>query len=94
MKLKYIIKALKYQLPFKRLFRNFFITGNGWGMFSIHAHINKKGNPKVGYNTLETALKSANSMQKKYGFHYSSYMCPRCGKFHLGRNRDSIKTGI
>lgn len=32
-KFKNIYKALKEQLPIKRAFRNFFITGNAWGMF-------------------------------------------------------------
>lgn len=29
MKLKNLILGIKYQLPLSRLFRNFFITGNG-----------------------------------------------------------------
>jgi predicted RNA-binding Zn-ribbon protein involved in translation (DUF1610 family) len=92
-KFRYVIPALKQQMPIKRFLRNFFVTGNAWGMFSKHAHYNKKGKEKVGYNTLETANKAAASMKKKYGYHYSVYLCPRCGKYHLGRNRDSIKSG-
>lgn len=91
--LKYVLPALKEQLPLKRLLRNFFITGNAWGMFSKSSHYTKKGAPKVGYNTLKTAKKSADAMQRKRGFYYSTYRCIRCGKFHLGRNRDSIKDG-
>lgn len=90
-RLRYILPALKEQLPLKRLLRNFFITRNAWGMFSVYSHYNKKGKEKVGYNTLETAKKSADAMKRKYGFHYSSYKCIRCGKFHLGRNWSSIK---
>lgn len=90
-KFKYLVGALKHQMPLKRLLRNFFITGNAWGMFSTHSHYNKKGNEKVGYNTLATAKKSADAMQRKNKYHYSTYMCIFCGKFHLGRNRDSVK---
>lgn len=92
-KWKYIPRALREQLPLKRFIRNFFITGNAWGMFSIHAHQNKKGKDKVGYNTKKSVLKSAKSMQKKYGYYYSTYYCVRCGKYHLGRNRTSIENG-
>lgn len=90
-KLKYIPRALWEQGPIERFIRNFFITGNAWGMFSIHSHISKKGNPKVGYNTKKSADKSAKAMQKKTGYHYSVYYCVYCGKYHLGRNRDSLK---
>jgi len=88
-KLKYVIPGLRHQLPLKRLFKNFLLTGNGWGLFSKWAHYNKKGKDKVGYNSLKTANKSALSMEKKYGNHYSTYLCIRCGKYHLGRNRNN-----
>lgn len=55
-KIKYLGRALKEQLPLKRFYRNFFITKNAWGMFSKYSHINKKGNPKVGYNTKKLHL--------------------------------------
>ena len=90
-KFPYIIPALKQQGPFKRFFRNFLITGNGWGMFSRHAHWNKQGKEKQAYNTLKSAQKGAKHMEQRYKFHYSVYLCPRCGKYHLGRNRDAIK---
>lgn len=90
-KLRYIIPGLRHQLPLKRLFKNYFITGNGWGLFSKYAHYNKSGKEKVGYNSLKTAKKSAEVMETKYGGHFSVYRCVRCGKFHLGKNRTSVK---
>ena len=90
-KLKYLVSGLRNQLPIKRLIRNFFITGNGWGLFSKYSHYTKKGSEKVGYNTLKSANKSAQAMQRKYNYYYSVYKCLRCGKYHLGRNRSSIK---
>ncbi len=90
-KLKFLFRGLREQLPIKRFIRNFFITGNAWGMFSIHSHVNKKGNEKVGYNTKKTALKSAEAMKRKYKYHYSTYFCIFCGKYHVGKNRTSVK---
>jgi len=91
LQLKYIIPFLMDQMPFKRLIRNFFITGNAWGGLTIYAHYTKKMTEKVGYNTKESAVKAAESMNKKYHYHYSTYFCPRCGKFHVGKNRNSVK---
>jgi len=92
-KIKYLPRALKEQLPLKRFIRNFFITRNAWGMFSIHSHVNRKGDLKIGYNTKETALKSAKAMGKKTGYHFSSYYCVFCGKYHIGKNRTSVSNG-
>lgn len=89
-KIKYIPRALREQLPLKRFIRNFFITGNAWGMFSKYSHYNKKGKEKVGYNTKKSSLKAAEAMERKNGYHYSTYYCVYCGKYHLGRNRTSI----
>lgn len=90
-KLRYLFSGLRHQLPWSRLFRNYFITGNGWGLFSKYAHYNKAGKEKIGYNTLKTALKSADVMGTKYKAHFSVYKCVRCGKYHLGKNRTSVK---
>ena len=90
MKLKNLILALLEQGPFKRAFRNFFITGNAWGLFSVNSHIrqdNKK--PKVMYNTKESALKSAKALEEKRGTHFSVYKCAYCNGYHLGRNREN-----
>lgn len=90
MKIKNIYLGIKGQLPFKRLFRNFFITGNAWGMFSINSHINQTTNKsKVMYNTKESAQKAADSMEKKYNKHFSVYKCIFCDGYHLGKNRDN-----
>lgn len=90
MKLKNIYLGIKGQLPFKRLFRNFFVTGNAWGMFSINSHINQgNGKLKVMYNTKESAQKAADSMRKKHNKHFSVYKCVFCDGYHLGKNRDN-----
>ena len=90
MKAKNLILALKGQLPLKRFFRNFFITGNAWGMFHKNSHLRgDTGLPKVTYNTKETATKSAESMSKKKGVHFSIYKCVFCDGYHIGRNRDN-----
>lgn len=86
MKLKYILQALVAQGPFKRFIRNFFITGNAWGMFSKYSHITKTNTPKIGYSTHDKAKLTATKMQTKTGFHYSVYRCIFCGKFHNGKN--------
>lgn len=89
-KFKYLYKGLKHQLPVKRFFRNFFITGNAWGMFSINSHINQGSNKeKIGYNSLKTALKSAEKMGEKHNKHFSTYYCIFCGKYHIGKNNDN-----
>lgn len=88
-KLKNLKLALQDQLPFKRAFRNFFITGNAWGMFSKRSHLNLDGKPKVVYNTRPSAEKAAASMGTKYTKHFSVYKCIYCNGYHLGKNRDN-----
>lgn len=90
MKLKNLILALKEQGPLKRAFRNFFITGNAWGLFSKNSHVRgDTGNVKTMYNTKASALKAAESMNKKYKKHFSVYKCIFCDGYHLGKNRDN-----
>lgn len=85
-----LIKALKDQGPFKRAFRNFFITRNAWGMFHINSHRRQDTKKaKVMYNTKESAQKAADSMTKKHGKHFSVYKCVFCDGYHLGKNRDN-----
>lgn len=91
-KFKNLIAGLKHQLPFKRLFRNYFITGNGWGLFDIRSHITESGKEKVKYNTLKSATKASASMEKKYGHHYSIYKCIYCDGYHIGKNRENKET--
>lgn len=74
----------------KRFFYNFFVSRNAWGAFSINSHINQgSGKPKVMYNTLKTALKSAEKMSEKHGTHFSAYKCLFCDGYHIGKNRDN-----
>lgn len=88
--IKHIITGLKYQLPLKRFIKNFFITGNAWGMFSINSHVNQTtGKEKVSYNTFESAQKAATKMGEKHKKHFSVYYCVFCGKFHIGKNRNN-----
>ena len=86
-KFKYLYKGLKHQLPIKRFFRNFFITGNAWGMFSKYSHIKKDGKLKQSYPTKIKAVNAANSMGIKYGGNYSAYKCPHCDGFHICKNK-------
>lgn len=80
----------KDQISRKNWFRNFFITRNSWGSFSINSHINQHtGNPKVKYNTVETAKKSAEELSKKRGTHFSYYKCLFCDGYHIGKNRNN-----
>lgn len=86
---KNLYLALKHQLPVTRAFRNFFITGNAWGLFSKRSHLTRKGNSKVMYNTLISAQRSATKLGKKNNCHYSAYKCMYCNGYHLGRNREN-----
>jgi len=92
MKWKNFKLALKEQGPFKRAFRNFCITGNAWGLFHINSHMRRDtGKLKVMYNTKETALKAAASMERKSKEekHFSVYKCIYCDGYHLGKNREN-----
>lgn len=87
--LKNLLLGLKEQGPLKRAFRNFFITGNAWGLFSKYSHIRKDGVPKISYKHKESAVKASQKMEKKNGVHYSVYKCIYCDGYHIGRNRDN-----
>ena len=81
---------LKDQLKRKVWFKNFFITRNAWGAFSINSHMNQHTNKeKVMYNTVEGAKKAAEAMSKKRGVHFSYYKCLFCDGYHVGKNRDN-----
>ena len=87
-KIKNLYKALKEQGPFKRVFRNFIITGNAWGMFHKNSHYRADtGQPKITYNTKQTAEKIAKIIENKNNVHYSIYKCIFCDGYHLGRNK-------
>lgn len=89
--IKNVFLSLKDQLPLKRMFRNFFITRNAWGMFSIYSHQRAdNGKLKVMYPTKESALRSAQSMGKKKNVHFSTYKCIFCDGYHIGKNRANI----
>ena len=74
------------QVKRKTFIRNFFITRNAWGAFSINSHINQHtGQPKVTYNTVETARKSAEKMGARHNTHFSYYKCLFCDGYHIGK---------
>lgn len=78
------------QFKRKTFFRNFFITRNAWGAFSINSHINQHNlKPKVMYNTVKSAQKAADAMGKKNNTHFSYYKCLFCDGYHIGKNRDN-----
>ena len=87
--------GLYEQGPIKRAYKNFVVTGNAWGLFSIRSHQREDGKLKVMYNTKKSALKAANSMatknEKKTGkkIHFSVYKCIYCNGYHLGKNREN-----
>lgn len=85
----YIFLALKDQLPFKRFYRNFFVTGNARGLFHPRSHSLESGTPKVGLRSKNKALEVAKKLSDKHGVHFSVYRCMYCGKYHLGKNRDN-----
>ena len=41
------------------------------------------------YNTIESARKAAESMEKKKKVHFSVYKCVFCDGYHIGKNRDN-----
>ena len=87
---KYICCWLRDQLSRPEWFRNFFITRNAWGAFSINSHIrgmDKK--EKVVYPSREVALKAAEAMSKKHSVHFSIYKCLYCSGWHVGRNKEN-----
>lgn len=89
-KLSNLGKALIEQGPMRRAWRNFVVTRNAWGMFSINSHLRFDTRlPKVMYNTKASAQKAADSMKKKQNKHFSVYKCIYCDGYHLGKNRDN-----
>ena len=89
-KLRNLFLALKHQGPLGRAFRNFIITRNAWGMFSINSHVSQKtGQPKIAYPTVESANRAAEKMGQKHGKHFSVYKCVFCDGYHIGKNRDN-----
>lgn len=78
------------QVKRRRVFINFFVTRNAWGAFSLNSHINQHtGQPKVMYNTIKSAQKSAEAMSQKHNTHFSFYKCLFCDGYHIGKNKDN-----
>jgi len=80
----------KDQVKRKRVIRNFIITRNAWGAFSINSHINQHTNqPKITYSTVKKAQKAAEKMGQKNNIHFSYYKCLFCDGYHIGKNREN-----
>jgi len=88
MKIKNIILALKDQMPFTRFMRNL-RKGHVLGLLSKRSHLRHDGQPKVMYNTKQSAQKAAEKMSQKKGLHFSNYKCMYCNGYHLGKNREN-----
>lgn len=87
-KFRNIILAIKDQLPLSRMFRNFVITRNAWGLFYKSSHISQgTGQPKIAYGSKRSAEKAASQMARKRGVHFSNYKCLRCDGYHVGKTR-------
>lgn len=85
-KIRNLLLGLKHQLPLKRLFYNYFVTGNGWGLFHKNSHWRSDSdNEKVSYS-LKSAKRSADQMGKKHDCHFSVYKCIYCDGYHIGKN--------
>lgn len=89
--LKNLFLGLRHQLPVKRFYRNFFVTGNGWGLFykSSHWRNGDKTRQKVSYPTRDSATRASERMQVKTGNYFSTYKCIYCDGWHIGKNRDN-----
>lgn len=88
MKMNNLYLGLKDQMPFSRFIKNL-RKGHVLGLFSKRSHLRSDGQPKVTYNSKETAQKSAQKMKEKNGTYYSNYKCIWCDGYHLGRNREN-----
>lgn len=89
MKIKNLYLALKDQGPPLRFIRNFFITRNAWGLFSINSHIvQSTGKEKIKYNTKSSSIKASQAMMKKHSdSKFSPYKCIYCDGYHIGKTK-------
>jgi len=85
MKIRNVWLGLKDQMPLRRFFKNLF-GGHIFRKFKVRSHLRDDGRPKVMYNTQVSAKKAADSMERKYGKHYSYYKCFHCDGYHVGGN--------
>jgi len=55
-------------------------------MKPFYEHLNKKGNPKKPYCTLEEAVEAANLETMRIGcFRMVPYLCGYCNNYHIGK---------
>jgi hypothetical protein len=86
--LKNLYLGLVEQGPFSRAFKNFFITGNAWGLFHKRSHYREDGSEKMGLSK-KSAIKAAKKMEEKHSKHFSVYKCIYCDRYHIGKNREN-----
>lgn len=56
------------------------------GNDNSRSHVRKDGVPKVGYESKERANLQAMWDNIKYDTDMNSYLCPQCGKYHVGHD--------
>jgi hypothetical protein len=88
MKFRNIKLAIQDQMPLSRFIRNL-IKGQLFGLISKRSHLRGDGQPKVKYNSKESATKAAKKMKEKQGVYFSNYKCLWCDGYHLGKNREN-----
>jgi len=88
MKFRNIYLALIDQMPLRRFVRNL-LKGHLRGIIHKRSHTTANGSPKVSYPKRSSAVRAAESMEKKHGKHFSIYKCIWCDGYHIGKNRDN-----
>lgn len=68
-------------------FRSFFVTRDGWGIFSRRSHVRHDGKEKVAHQTKRKAEVVAHAMSSKSNSALEAYKCIYCDGYHIGRNR-------
>lgn len=90
MKIRNIVLVIHDQMPLTRAYKNFFVTGNAWGLFHKNSHIAKySGKEKIAYGSKASALRAAGNMETKTGNKFSAYKCLHCDGYHIGKTRNN-----
>lgn len=82
--IKFLILALKDQLPIRRMIHNL-RTGNIFGLFHKRSHYRHDDTEKQGYSKRSSSERAKESMQKKTGKYFSVYRCIFCGNYYIGK---------
>lgn len=86
-KIRNLLSGLYHQFPIRRFYRNFFVTRNGWGLFSKNSHWRNgdRMRRKVSYPTYESGVRASERMEVKTGKNFSVYKCIYCDGWHIGK---------